>query len=865
MSETNIPPKSFVEKVEIDFNLMRVNPASFIKHYKNAKFTLERVKGKSYFMVKDLEQLINFLGKAPSLPKFNVSNSLIKIAEKRLDYIEVLGQYEAIEQPALSEYGLRYGKDFTKIYELEDEGSVETEEVLFRFMSNENDPERKNRSIIFDSEIQFFGIGHRVINEKNITVIIFADKFTELPEESMNTQLLNRFNKIRSNPTSYLNDFEMAQKIYQRITKSTFWADENQLLINQITNEKPKPELIESQLLSNIARLYINSISLVCRFSLLDAHELTKLCRQLFGGFSYVVGCGIHNIFDPDKILEKTLLNEEDTQNFFRKGLFNEDTKYIGVHHEVIGYVPITIVVLSDNVCSLEDEVAIEFNKIVNTPAEMNDTLSKYRKSLEKSSKNKGQIEYIDDLIKQFEKGLTIPDFKNSTSLCKAAEEYLKLNKKASVFDHRFYREEKEFLSERLKHYCTGYTKVYQFVECGGQTLKETIFNLLVDPRDEFHEFRAAIWEGKLNYFGIAKGVYQNKPLTSIVLVDNVEEIPNKVFIESFLEEINHLRFNPKSFIKLYEDFLDKIPETNEAEKDAVNKMTKFLKSTRFYGPLQRSDFLDRAAEARIQFLKKENKHLKKPSLEDSKIFLSDFCSGFLFVAEVTSKSFDNSHDLILNRLVQDDFQNGFKSYIFSSKHYYIGLAYDEKTKLFVAFFADAVEDLKENSTIPIETKRKRVNRPDLTDDEDLQIRKDFHKLDNLNKGVIMPQHIYTFLLKVPNMEKKNPIYFNAIKNNIDNLHFQQYGMTVDDFVEECKKAIDSLDKSYWKNVYSSMLNDPKSKNLDYKSFRNLTKNLGLRLSDQECREIILKISDENGKIDYEKFQTLIDFENQKR
>ena len=33
------------------------------------------------------------------------------------------------------------------------------------------------------------------------------------------------------------------------------------------------------------------------------------------------------------------------------------------------------------------------------------------------------------------------------------------------MLDNRFYREEKEFLSERLTHYCFGFNEVFQFVE----------------------------------------------------------------------------------------------------------------------------------------------------------------------------------------------------------------------------------------------------------------------------------------------------------------------------------------------------------------------------------------------------------------
>ena len=243
-------------------------------------------------------------------------------------------------------------------------------------------------------------------------------------------------------------------------------------------------------------------------------------------------------------------------------------------------------------------------------------------------------------------------------------------------------------------------------------------------------------------------------------------------------------------------------------------------------------------------------------------MFLSDHCSGYHFVAEIKSIGYKNPHELLINRMIEDDFQTGIRSNIFNSKLYYVGLAYDEVTNLQVAFFTDVVEEKLDYSLITTVKNLKKVNRPELTEDEDLQIRKDFHRMDNLNRGVLMPQQIYTFMLRVPDMAKKNPIYFNAIKNNINNIHFQQVGMTVDDFVNECKKAIFCLDTNHLKDIFSSLLSDPKNKTLNYESFRKLTKTKGLNMSNKECRKIISKLSDENGNIEFIQFQKIIEFEN---
>ena len=137
-------------------------------------------------------------------------------------------------------------------------------------------------------------------------------------------------------------------------------------------------------------------------------------------------------------------------------------------------------------------------------------------------------------------------------------------------------------------------------------------------------------------------------------------------------------------------------------------------------------------------------------------MLLSDYCSGYLNVAEITTKGYQTSQDLLINRMVEDDFQTGLRSYIFSPKLFYIGLAYDEESRFQVIFFADFVEEKKDDN-IYVHSHWRKINRPELTEDEDLQIRKDFHKLDVLNRGVIMPQHIYTIMLM-------SPIYFTILR-----------------------------------------------------------------------------------------------------
>ena len=134
-----------------------------------------------------------------------------------------------------------------------------------------------------------------------------------------------------------------------------------------------------------------------------------------------------------------------------------------------------------------------------------------------------------------------------------------------------------------------------------------------------------------------------------------------------------------------------------------------------------------------------------------------------------------------------------------------------------------------------------------------------------MNKGTIMPQHVFVFISKLPDFESSNPVYYNAIKNNVNNIHFQQAGMTVKDFLEECKKIIFMFDNDDWQTIYCGIIGDQKKKGIDYEIFRNMTKSLGYKISDQECQEILKKLSDERSVVDFNKFIEIMNLMESKK
>jgi len=853
---------SFVEGVKSDLNKIRKEPATFQKLFRNMRNTFERFKGKNHPVVKETEEFIDYLGKAAGIVELKVSNALIKAAEKRLDTIEQLGRFEKEPQSALMEYASRYGKGHSVVHELIDDGAQEPEEVLSRLMMHEEDKERINRKVVFDPKILFIGVGHRQVDDKHLTVIFFADKIQDLPERPMNIEILERINRIRTKPISYMNDFQVAQKIYGRVKNSFYLADECKAVQSLLSQEKVKTELELNDKLNEIAKSYVERVTKAHKSNIIDVNELIDASKKVFAGYKFIVGVGTYNIFDPDKFILNLFINDFDNNKVIRQTILNKETKYVGIHYETVNYLPITIIIFTDNVAepqgdSFSDAFVNKLNQVRTTPKEMVEALKNLKGSIEKFRHKQGQVQEINGLVKSLENLKKLSPFISSEPLSEAAEEFLRINgKQTSVFDNRVYAEEKEFLETRLSHYCTGFKEVFQFIHIGNEDLIQMIMSVMLDEKDENRNFTKVILNDKPKFVGAAKSTFKGKTIVTFIVADNVQVLKDKEFVDGLFEEINIIRRTPKSYIKFIETLREETPQEDVTKITHASKMITYLKSTRFYGPLQHSDLLTQAALSRIAVMK-ELKQVKKHSLEDIKVFLSDHCSGYFNVAEIVAQGYDVPNTFLSNVLVNEEFDTGARSYVFNPRLYWVGVAHDTESKITVVLFADNVEEKKDDG-IYVHTHWRKINRPELSEDEILQIRKDFTKLDVTNRGTIFPQHILVMMNKNTEFQKRNPVYYNAFKNNSDNILYEQSGINVDQFIEECRKIIADFDNERWKSIFLNYVNDPKKKVIDYEIFRNITQSLGYHISDEECLEIMKKLSDENAALDLNKFTQIM-------
>ena len=349
----------------------------------------------------------------------------------------------------------------------------------------------------------------------------------------------------------------------------------------------------------------------------------------------------------------------------------------------------------------------------------------------------------------------------------------------------------------------------------------------------------------------MAESDFKNKHISTIIFSDTVEPLKEKEFLDSLFDNINILRANPKSYIHFYQKIVD-----NNEDPDLVAKAYKlvhFLKTTRFYAGFQKNPLLDKAAQARIAIIKENNGKYTKNSQDDIRIFLSDHCSGYKFTGEIIEGEYENAQDFLVDTLLKEDFDTGARLFIFNQKFFSIGSAYDAELKIGVIYLADNVEE-PINDEIEINDHWRKIFRPNLTDDEMAQIKRDFNKLDVLNKGTIIPQHILTFINNIPNFAKQNPIYFKVLQIVSNNLSYSQIGINVEQFAQEVSKVIASFVEEDWKQLFDLFIGDTKKTVIDSELFKSISKNLGFKISDEECIEIIQKLTEENNNLDYKKF-----------
>jgi Ca2+-binding EF-hand superfamily protein len=246
-----------------------------------------------------------------------------------------------------------------------------------------------------------------------------------------------------------------------------------------------------------------------------------------------------------------------------------------------------------------------------------------------------------------------------------------------------------------------------------------------------------------------------------------------------------------------------------------------FLSTLRSFKPLINDNILRKACKDYGELSNYSDKELRE--------HISCFGSDFKHVGQIKRNGYDNPVELIMNILTEtEDYINNI---LFSKLYIHIGLYYDEETKRSVLIFTDEISNKKVFEKTKTITRR--VNRPQLTNDEIDQIKSHFKRFDVLNKGVIKPNIILTFV------KDSNPIYIQALKM-LDNSENNNKGVNSDLFINTISNilALTTDFREFFEFLCGIKRNITADMLLEY------SKELNYQTSEGEIKDLVDNISE---------------------
>jgi len=851
-----------INQVFNSLNSIREHPEASRKTFLTIAKAFQRIKKKKE--AEELEAFSNTLTSMSPVQGLKLSGGLCKSAAERVNAIAFGGDKhmkEDIEE--LRERTLRYVlPSFTNIVEISDHGSVD--QILARLMIADHDPERVYRKIIFSNKYNHVGIATKTVKDEEMTVLVFADIIQEIPDKSIQEQILDSINDFRRNPSVRANDFSQ-----MTFSRNRSFSNTIKELTSRLKSMKSLKPVTTSEhlndLASALAEKYIGESLVEEDFN--DTATMSSIAKNSINGFLVIFGAVNVGKATARDIVNALIAEPQAKSINGQDVIINSAITQIGIFHgKNTDENPLTVIVGVD-ICfegaerSFEGYLEDELNRLRRTPESYCNDLKAYKANINVVTYKGKLIKEINELEQKLQKMSALPKLTNSENLNHAAMEYL---------DHfttgykKFYAEDDEFLYLRLAHYITGYKICKELLDEGCIRPEHLITEFLVNENDSTRRYRNALLNDSFKYFGCAQKVVLGKRITIIILTDNVSDLPKKSFTEELLDELNHLRNYPKSYIKCLQKLIENVPEKAKDRSATINNLEshiEFLKKTRIFGAFERNTLLDNSAQTRVANYKETG--LKPATKDDIKNFLSDFGIEYNFygqAAGLATASGDNPEEpyfdpkeWITNQIARDTSENReFLNNIFNINMFFVGISHDPESNIVVCFFTDDVSE-KLTVNISVGDRWKRLTRPKFTDDEIQNLRHDFKKLDIQNQGFIKPNCILTFVNNMPAFVENNPFYFEALKilNTIEN---NETGINVNQFIDAVARVIADYEDSNWENLYNIYIRDGKKRTIDLDLFRQITKELGYTLNDEESQEMFERIVNDKASLGKSEF-----------
>lgn len=898
-NEREVKVKSYL--IENLINL-RKNPTKLITDLETIKYAIMNTK-KDNQLFEEVQKVIDTLKKLKSVNPLKVSEGLCRAANKQIEVFLQSGEAEFNQTTTSNKETAdvvvkRYVTNCGKIHQIQDSSNDENRFLSRIFITN-TDKERKNKQILLNDDLMYFGIAVKNVGRHFLVNLLFTDNLEEKPEYNIDDIIVDEINNLRTKSKSILEHYNDVER---KVLNSRANLNENEIdkfyeYIDTKGNEnkalKREPildELAYQMLHHSTENDNIKLVNHIDGVYIPAQENLEAITNRILSNFKYVENFIVQGPpQNQEEIIQRLLFTgrKHDNENLDNIDilLLNKKIENIGVAYEEkehpktkqkIAFVSVFVI---DSYSAAPKKPYVELFKEEVTRLRKNpksylddlrNFINKYKHRYEDAEKLKTSFEKVESFLNSAE---TLPDLVYNQELHDAANEYCYFIKNAR--NQKFYEEDDEHLKIRLDHYIENYRHYAEIVNYGGYEPKEMIVSLLLkDAEKDLKKSGNSTLLGKsFKNFGVCERFLREKNLVCVILTDTVRrrQIHDKQFKQDLIQDLNNVRRYPKAFMKFigaeFNPF--KLINSKSTEEEIL---LDFLFHSRSYQDLQEERPLNEAAQKYVFDKINENKdalndnkaisnlvnkvssdknvQLKTENSEFLKQLLSNYCSGFSKVCNIVENNYEDLKKKIrkydeLNEergninskeyLIHILKNEEYRNNIFSLNSNFFGICVHEERKLVNIILLNDFSS-QTNLIDYSKTWQKKAPRPDLTEDESDFIRRDFKRIDIFNMGVIYP-YIVCKIFEDQNLHSLNFIYYEALNvYQTEKPDEAKNGINMEKFVEIVKHFMSLFSEREWVITYTALKG--RHSLIESSRFKNLLEELKFKFNEDDAQQV---------------------------
>jgi hypothetical protein len=470
-----------------------------------------------------------------------------------------------------------------------------------------------------------------------------------------------------------------------------------------------------------------------------------------------------------------------------------------------------------------------EINNLRANPKKYNNELQYYEDNAKLSYGFKPNIQKdILKLINKIRNSNNTQRLQKNDKLNEIAEQYLQELRFSK--GSKFYPKDQEVLLNDLNSEFNNVKFCKNYV-CTNPDPKKGIFDLLFNEKDLLNGTSDRFLNQEAKFIGIAHDKIRNLQVTIIIVSDTNIQIQKEKLFDGLLNELNKARNNPQMYLK----FISQNHENYE----------KILYAKKVCS-LEYNYLIEKACEERGKKFDEENTFYNRNELNN---FLSQYGKNYFIIQEYINDSTSTAKDFVINMFQKEN----INQILLNRRIKQVGFSQSPNGKI-ILIFTDCFDRNLEKNEISIGSLRRKLFRPNLTEDEILQIKNDFNLFDSRSEGLIKPNLLLLIANKCNNWGNDNPFYYTALKE-LNNEENNKKGVSFEQFISTVKRVIRDYSRddfeNNWEEIFNLYFGDGKKNIISKEILSQVIKDLGFKIDDDEINEFVDRME---GELDLSKF-----------